>query len=264
MVVNMGNGGGQIDFLYVPAGAPVFNPAKQYMIVSEWSINQIAAYQLNALGYPIPATRTTFMNATGALGATIDPVSGDWLFSLFTFGPGNKVLRVSYPHNGNNNNNGTSSAGEGTYNGSHGNGNVIEGGYGFGAESRGGLTSFQQPKSLFQQLQGAFPGPKNVDEKKALQQLTLGLQGQAALPALLGPFVSHPGGGTSLAYNLPPGPENLPCPGAEMTVVNVQQRPPIVSTAGEDGSALATGALWAILATVLTGCAIGVKKTVLA
>jgi hypothetical protein len=84
--------GGPEGFDYVPLGSALFpNPS---MLQSEFSAGAVSAYDLNANGDPIPGTRRTFITGlTGAEGAFVDPVTGDFLFS--TFGGGNRVIRVS-------------------------------------------------------------------------------------------------------------------------------------------------------------------------
>jgi hypothetical protein len=64
------------------------------MLVSEYGAGQVAAYEVDANGDPIISTRRTFIsNLSGADGAFIDPVTGDFLFS--TFGSGDRVVVVS-------------------------------------------------------------------------------------------------------------------------------------------------------------------------
>jgi hypothetical protein len=64
------------------------------MLVSEYSAGQVAAYAVDAHGDPIVSTRRTFIaDLSGADGAYIDPVTGDFLFS--TFGNGDRVVVVS-------------------------------------------------------------------------------------------------------------------------------------------------------------------------
>ncbi|MBS1828030.1 MAG: PEP-CTERM sorting domain-containing protein [Acidobacteria bacterium] len=85
-------GGGPEGILYVPLGSALFtNPS---ILVSEYSLGRVSSYELDANGNPILATRRTFISGlSGAEGATLDPVTNDFLFS--TFGSGNEVLRVS-------------------------------------------------------------------------------------------------------------------------------------------------------------------------
>lgn len=83
--------GGPQGFAYVPQGSALF--PSQSMLVSEYSNGSVASYTIDANGNPILASRRTFVNGlTGAEGAAIDPLTGDFLFS--TFGGGNQVLEV--------------------------------------------------------------------------------------------------------------------------------------------------------------------------
>lgn len=84
--------GGPEGFIYVPPGSALF-PSFSSLLVSEYSAGSIGTYQIDASGNPIPATRATFMSGlTGAEGAAIDPLTGDFLFS--TFGAANHVIVV--------------------------------------------------------------------------------------------------------------------------------------------------------------------------
>ncbi|WP_280150714.1 PEPxxWA-CTERM sorting domain-containing protein [Piscinibacter sp. XHJ-5] len=84
--------GGPGGFVYIPGGNAGFGGDS--MLISEYSAGMVGAYQLDASGNPLVATRRTFLSAlTGAEGAVIDPVTGDFLFS--TFGGGSRVVRVS-------------------------------------------------------------------------------------------------------------------------------------------------------------------------
>lgn len=84
--------GGPTGLAYVPQGSARFpNPS---FLVSEYSDDSVAAYEMNAQGDPVLASRRVFISGlTGALGAAIDPVTGSFLFS--TFGGGDRVLVVS-------------------------------------------------------------------------------------------------------------------------------------------------------------------------
>ncbi len=79
---------------YVPPGSPVFDGLGLQLLVAEFAAGNVAAYEIDANGDPIPATRTVFIGGlSGAEGAAIDPVTGDLLFS--TFGTGaDQVVRV--------------------------------------------------------------------------------------------------------------------------------------------------------------------------
>jgi len=83
--------GGTEGMVYVPAGSPLFpRPA---VLVSEWTAGIVSTYEVDDNGDPILATRKLFIiNLMGAEGATIDPMSGDFLFS--TFGGGDRVIVV--------------------------------------------------------------------------------------------------------------------------------------------------------------------------
>lgn len=77
---------------YVPNGSPLF--PLPTVLVSEYNNNEVAAYDINANGDPIVSSRRTFIdNLSGAEGAVIDPLSGDFLFS--TFGASSRVIAVS-------------------------------------------------------------------------------------------------------------------------------------------------------------------------
>lgn len=84
--------GGLEGAAYVPAGSALFAPGS--VLVSEFIAGTVATYQTDANFNPIAATRQNFITGlTGAEGAFIDPVTGDFLFS--TFGGGNQVVRIS-------------------------------------------------------------------------------------------------------------------------------------------------------------------------
>jgi hypothetical protein len=84
--------GGAVGFVYVGQGSAQF--AQPSMLVSEYQAGQVAAYRVDANGDPVVSSRRTFIgNLSGADGAYIDPVTGDFLFS--TFGSGDRVIVVS-------------------------------------------------------------------------------------------------------------------------------------------------------------------------
>jgi hypothetical protein len=84
-------GGGPEGFVYVTPGSPQF-PGPS-MLVSEFDAGEVAAYEIDANGDPLVATRRTFVDGlTGAEGAMLDPVTGDFLFS--TFGGGDRIVAV--------------------------------------------------------------------------------------------------------------------------------------------------------------------------
>ena len=81
--------GGPEGITHVPAGSPLF--AANTMLVAEYGNSRVSAYQMNPSGWPLPATRQDFVtNLGGAEGATIDPATGDFLFSSF----GGRILVV--------------------------------------------------------------------------------------------------------------------------------------------------------------------------
>jgi PEP-CTERM motif len=84
--------GGPEGFVYIAAGNASF--AANAMLISEYSAGAVGAYDVDAQGNPLVASRRTFLSGlTGAEGAVIDPMTGDFLFS--TFGGGSRVVRVS-------------------------------------------------------------------------------------------------------------------------------------------------------------------------
>jgi hypothetical protein len=83
--------GGAVGFVYVNRGSAQFT--RPSLLVSEYSAGQVAAYAVDADGDPIVSTRRTLITGlSGADGAFIDPVTGDFLFS--TFGGGDRVIVV--------------------------------------------------------------------------------------------------------------------------------------------------------------------------
>ena len=83
--------GGPEGFVYVPSGSPQFSGPS--LLVSEYGVDEIAAYQVDGNGDPVVATRREFITGLdGAEGALLDPVTGDYLFS--TFGGGSRVIVV--------------------------------------------------------------------------------------------------------------------------------------------------------------------------
>ncbi|WP_291994566.1 PEP-CTERM sorting domain-containing protein [Candidatus Accumulibacter sp. ACC003] len=83
--------GGPEGFVYIAAGNAGFTVNS--LLVSEFSAGSVAAYDLDANGNPLLSTRRDFITGlSGAEGATIDPLTGDFLFSTF-FGA-NEVIVV--------------------------------------------------------------------------------------------------------------------------------------------------------------------------
>ncbi len=82
--------GGIDSFVYIKAGNPRFS--KDSLLMAEYDTNKISAYTLDPNGDPIAATRRDFITGisyhspialTGTIGATVDPITGDVLFSTF-------------------------------------------------------------------------------------------------------------------------------------------------------------------------------------
>gem|GEM_PF-443391 len=83
--------GGPEGFIYIPGGSPLFPNA--VLLVTEYGANKVAAYDVDANGNPVTASRRDFVTGlTGGEGAAIDPVTGDFLFS--TFGSQNRVIQI--------------------------------------------------------------------------------------------------------------------------------------------------------------------------
>jgi PEP-CTERM motif len=81
--------GGPEGFIFVPHGSPLF-PGDN-LLMAEYSAGTVGAYQIDANGDPILGSRQDFiLGLTGAEGAFIDPVTGDFLFS--TFGTGSDSI----------------------------------------------------------------------------------------------------------------------------------------------------------------------------
>jgi len=77
---------------YIPAGSLAFPNLS--MAISSYSGGKVVVFEVGPDGLPNTATaRDMVIGLTGAEGALIDPVTGDFLFS--TFGGGNKVVRIS-------------------------------------------------------------------------------------------------------------------------------------------------------------------------
>jgi hypothetical protein len=93
--VNPGNFGPD-GIIYIPSGSPVFstlNPTANWMLVSEYDQDRISAYEADSNWLPIGGTRRDFITGlNGALGATLDPLTNDFMFS--TFGSPNTVISV--------------------------------------------------------------------------------------------------------------------------------------------------------------------------
>jgi hypothetical protein len=83
--------GGLEGIAYVPLSSPLFSSPS--VLIAQYGNGKIEAYQVDANGDPIISTAQDFMTGlTGAEGAVIDPLTGDFLFS--TFGGGNQIEEV--------------------------------------------------------------------------------------------------------------------------------------------------------------------------
>jgi hypothetical protein len=83
--------GGPEGMIYVPLESPLF--PEPSILVSEFTAGVVSTYRVDSDGNPIATTRKLFViGLQGAEGATIDPTSGDFLFS--TFGGGDRIIVV--------------------------------------------------------------------------------------------------------------------------------------------------------------------------
>ena len=84
--------GGVEGFFYAPPDSPLLTNFTT-MLVCEYGSGQVTLYTIDANGDPVAASRQLFMTGlSGAEGAAIDPLSGDFVFS--TFGGSNRVIAV--------------------------------------------------------------------------------------------------------------------------------------------------------------------------
>jgi hypothetical protein len=83
--------GGPEGFVHISDQNPGF--PVEGLLVSEWTAGNLAAYDADDNGDPINNTRRDFVTGlTGAEGAFLDPLSGDFLFT--TFGGGNRLIAI--------------------------------------------------------------------------------------------------------------------------------------------------------------------------
>ena len=83
--------GGPEGFVYIADENAGFSVDS--MLVSDFSLNRVSAYELDGDGNPLISTRLDFLtDLNGAEGAFIDPLTGDFLFS--TFRGSNQLVRV--------------------------------------------------------------------------------------------------------------------------------------------------------------------------
>jgi hypothetical protein len=70
---------GPEGMVYALANAPLLGGQ---LLIAEWSTGELAAYQVDGIGNPLPATRQTVVNAlSGPGGGAVDPLTGDIVFS---------------------------------------------------------------------------------------------------------------------------------------------------------------------------------------
>jgi len=85
-------GGGPEGVVYVKGGNPLFSVDS--LLVSDYVNNKVFAWDVDANGNPLAGTRRDFVTGlNGAEGGTVDPLTGDFVFS--TFGSINSVVVVS-------------------------------------------------------------------------------------------------------------------------------------------------------------------------
>lgn len=77
LTATLPNGPG--GFAYVPKGSPGFEV--DHVIVSEWSVNKVGVYEVDANADPLPATRKDFFTKFPLpWGAYFEPLTGDFMF----------------------------------------------------------------------------------------------------------------------------------------------------------------------------------------
>jgi hypothetical protein len=85
-------GGGPEGLVYVDGANDGFGVDS--LMVTEYSGGSVGIWDIDADGNPVLGTRRTFLSGlSGAEGAVIDPLTGDFIFS--TFGGGDRLLVVS-------------------------------------------------------------------------------------------------------------------------------------------------------------------------
>ncbi len=83
--------GGPEGLIYIDGANPVFGT--DHMLVSEYSSGNVGAYEIDPNGNPILSSRQDFITGlSGAEGALVDPLTGDFLFS--TFGGGDRIIQI--------------------------------------------------------------------------------------------------------------------------------------------------------------------------
>jgi hypothetical protein len=86
--------GGPEGFAYIPKGSPKFDVPS--MVVSEWSANGVAAYDVGPSGDPVLGSRRDLLKGlSGAEGAFFDPLTGDFVFSTWNLSRPERVVLVT-------------------------------------------------------------------------------------------------------------------------------------------------------------------------
>ncbi|MGH7130609.1 MAG: GC-type dockerin domain-anchored protein [Phycisphaerales bacterium] len=84
--------GGPEGIVYIPTSNVLFSD-NQYVLISEYGFGFVRSYAIDNDGFPIADTRRDFITGLGGVeGATLDPITGQFMFS--TFGGGNRVIVV--------------------------------------------------------------------------------------------------------------------------------------------------------------------------
>ncbi len=96
-VMEFGGGNSPAQMLWVPPSSPGFDNANQHVLLANYGSQRIAAYQLDANGHPNFGTQLAFMTGlVGSIGAVVDPLTGDFLFSTYgASGAGDHIYVVS-------------------------------------------------------------------------------------------------------------------------------------------------------------------------
>ncbi|BAY10807.1 DUF4114 domain-containing protein [Calothrix sp. NIES-2098] len=77
--------GGPDAFVYVSASMPQFNSDR--ILIAEQDADKVAVYSIDENGDPISTTRQDFIaGIDGPIGAAIDPLTGDFFFSTYSYG----------------------------------------------------------------------------------------------------------------------------------------------------------------------------------
>ncbi len=84
-------GGGPEGIVYIADHNQLFKTDS--VLVSKWNVGSVDSYKIDGNGDPVTSTQRNFISGLdGAYGATMDPVTGEVLFS--TWGGGNRVIVV--------------------------------------------------------------------------------------------------------------------------------------------------------------------------